>query len=122
MLRIGVALSSAGRAGFKGVTEATVPEPGIAPIPPLTAREREVLQQAALGMSNRQIGDQLNIAEQTVKNHLSSAMRKLSIHDRTQAVVMALGHGWIALPVIADADTPAPGDVPFATRAAAEPA
>ena len=65
----------------------------------LTRREREVLEQAALGMSNRQIGDELNIAEQTVKNHLSSAMRKLRIHDRTQAVVMALGEGWIPMPI-----------------------
>ena len=50
-------------------------------------------------MSNRQIGEALDIAEQTVKNHLSSAMRKLSIHDRTHAVVIAIGHGLIALPV-----------------------
>jgi DNA-binding NarL/FixJ family response regulator len=65
----------------------------------LTPREREVLEHAALGMSNRQIGDMLNIAEQTVKNHLSSAMKKLSLHDRTQAVVLALGSGLINLPV-----------------------
>ena len=58
-----------------------------------------MLEQAALGLTNRQIGDELNIAEQTVKNHLSSAMRKLRIHDRTQAVVMALGEGWIAMPM-----------------------
>jgi DNA-binding NarL/FixJ family response regulator len=65
----------------------------------LTRRQREVLEQAALGMSNRQIGEQLNIAEQTVKNHLSSAMLKLDLHDRTHAVVMALGEGWIAMPI-----------------------
>jgi two-component system, NarL family, response regulator DegU len=76
-----------------------VPEPQREPIRALTVREREVLQKAALGMSNRQIGEDLNIAEQTVKNHLSSAMRKLEIHDRTHAVVMALGQGWITLPV-----------------------
>lgn len=66
---------------------------------PLTRREREILEHAALGMSNRQIGEQLSIAEQTVKNHLSSAMKKLSLHDRTQAVVLALGNGLINLPV-----------------------
>lgn len=65
----------------------------------VTPREREVLELAALGMSNRQIGTQLAIAEQTVKNHLSSAMKKLSLHDRTQAVVMALREGWISMPV-----------------------
>jgi len=65
----------------------------------VTPREREILQLAALGMSNRQIGTQLTIAEQTVKNHLSSAMKKLSLHDRTQAVVLALSEGWISVPI-----------------------
>jgi two-component system response regulator DegU len=76
-----------------------VPDSADRPIRTLTAREREVLQQAAFGLSNREIGGQLQIAEQTVKNHLSSAMRKLEIHDRTHAVVLALGSGWITLPV-----------------------
>ena len=65
----------------------------------LTPREREVLEQAARGMSNRQIGEALHIAEQTVKNHLGSAMRKLSLHDRTHAVVFAIGSGLIGFPV-----------------------
>jgi DNA-binding CsgD family transcriptional regulator len=73
----------------------------------LTPRERQVVQQAALGMSNRQIGEELEIAEQTVKNHLSSAMRKLSIRHRTSAVVVALGQGLISVPVV-----PAQGATP----------
>jgi DNA-binding NarL/FixJ family response regulator len=64
----------------------------------LTPREREVLEHAALGMSNRQIGDALEIAEQTVKNHLGNVMRKLSLHDRTHAVVFAIGEGLIPMP------------------------
>lgn len=76
-----------------------MPDPGSGQTRTLTTREREVLQHAALGLSNRQIGDALSIAEQTVKNHLSSAMRKLEIHDRTHAVVLALGSGWIMLPI-----------------------
>lgn len=66
---------------------------------PLTPRECDVLQHAAFGLSNRLIGERLGIAEQTVKNHLANAMRKLSIHDRTQAVVFAIGAGWIGIPV-----------------------
>jgi DNA-binding NarL/FixJ family response regulator len=66
---------------------------------PLTRRERVVLEHAALGMSNRQIGEQLSIAEQTVKNHLSSAMKKLSLHNRSQAVTIALRSGLISFPV-----------------------
>ena len=76
-----------------------MPESGTDAGRSLTRREREVLEQAALGMSNRQIGEALEIAEQTVKNHLSSAMRKLSLHDRTHAVVLAIGEGLISLPV-----------------------
>ncbi len=76
-----------------------VPDPGTDAARMLTRREREVLQQAALGMTNRQIGAALDIAEQTVKNHLSSAMRKLALHDRTHAVVIAIGQGLISLPV-----------------------
>lgn len=71
---------------------------------PLTPRERDVLEHAALGMSNRQIGEQLSIAEQTVKNHLSSAMKKLALHSRGQAVVLALGSGLISLPVANESD------------------
>jgi DNA-binding NarL/FixJ family response regulator len=80
-------------------TEVAMPNPRNRRDGRLTPREREVLQQAALGMSNRQIGDELDIAEQTVKNHLSSAMRKLSIRDRTSAVVLAFGQGLISIPV-----------------------
>lgn len=66
---------------------------------PLTARQRDVLQHAAFGLSNKLIGEELGIAEQTVKNHLANAMRNLEIHDRTHAVVVAIGEGWIGLPV-----------------------
>ena len=77
-------------------------DPGDAADQRLTPREREVLEQAALGLSNRQIGEVLDIAEQTVKNHLNNAMRKLSLHDRTHAVVFAIGSGLIGLPVPAN--------------------
>ena len=76
-----------------------MPDPGDDRDRRLTRREREVLEHAALGMSNRQIGDALHIAEQTVKNHLGSVMRKLSLHDRTHAVVFAIGEGLIPMPV-----------------------
>jgi DNA-binding NarL/FixJ family response regulator len=84
-----------------GTTEGAVQD-GEAVGRTLTPRERQVLEHAALGLSNRQIGDTLEIAEQTVKNHLNSAMRKLSLHDRTHAVVFAIGSGLISLPVPRD--------------------
>jgi DNA-binding NarL/FixJ family response regulator len=64
---------------------------------PLTPREREVLDHIAEGMTNRQVADALGISEQTVKNHVSSILRKLSLNDRTQAVVYAIRQGWVRL-------------------------
>ncbi len=62
---------------------------------PLTSRELEILSYAARGYINRQIADKLGISEQTIKNHMSSILRKLDASDRTQAVVLALHNGWI---------------------------
>lgn len=87
-----------------------MPESSSEPDRRLTPRERQVLQQAALGMSNRQIGEELQIAEQTVKNHLSSAMHKLAIRDRTSAVVIALGQGLISIPVVSPQDAALDGE------------
>jgi RNA polymerase sigma factor (sigma-70 family) len=62
---------------------------------PLSPREKEVLEHAGKGRSNREIARAMNISEQTVKNHLTSVMRKLAVNDRTHAVVYALQQGWI---------------------------
>ena len=66
---------------------------------PLSAREIEVLDQIAGGSANKEIADALGISTQTVKNHISSILRKLSLHARTQAVIYALQRGWIDTPV-----------------------
>lgn len=63
----------------------------------LTRREREVLQLMAEGKSNRAIGEFLFISEKTVKNHVSSILQKLSVQDRTQAVVISIKNGWVKL-------------------------
>jgi DNA-binding NarL/FixJ family response regulator len=70
---------------------------------PLSAREVEVLDQIAQGNSNKKIAQVLSISDQTVKNHLTSIMRKLAVNDRTQAVVHALQQGWIKFPEAAPA-------------------
>jgi two-component system response regulator DevR len=53
----------------------------------LTEREREVLDLIAEGLSNRQIGERLFLAEKTVKNYVSSLLAKLGMERRTQAAV-----------------------------------
>lgn len=59
----------------------------------LTARELEILQLIVEGRSNAQIAAALYISEKTVKNHITNILRKLDLHDRTQAAVFALRHG-----------------------------
>jgi DNA-binding NarL/FixJ family response regulator len=63
----------------------------------LSAREQEVLELLAQGMSNKAIAEELYISEKTVKNHVSSILRKLSVNDRTQAVIVALKNGLVSL-------------------------
>ncbi|MDD2922911.1 MAG: response regulator transcription factor [Anaerolineales bacterium] len=71
-------------------------EPG-SPYRPLSDREMEVLDCVVRGMSNKEIANLLNISHQTVKNHVTSILRKFGVEDRTQAVVFALKRGWVTL-------------------------
>lgn len=64
-------------------------------ISPLSPRETEILEYIAQGNSNKEIAHALGICNQTVKNHVTSIMRKLAANDRTHAVVLALRHGLI---------------------------
>ncbi|HBN95357.1 MAG TPA: DNA-binding response regulator [Firmicutes bacterium] len=59
----------------------------------LTNRELEILQYICEGLSNKEIANALFISEKTVKNHITSLLRKLEVEDRTQAAVFAVSHG-----------------------------
>lgn len=59
----------------------------------LSAREREALCLMVAGRSNREISEELNIKEATVKLHVSVILMRLQVTDRTQAVVEALKRG-----------------------------
>lgn len=67
------------------------------PYQPLSPREMEVLIYITQGMSNKEIANSLVISHQTVKNHVTSILRKLGVDDRTQAAIYALRHGWVQL-------------------------
>jgi len=61
----------------------------------LTPRETEVLRLVAEGLSNREIADRASASEETVKTHVSRILAKLSLRDRTQAVIAAYEYGLI---------------------------
>jgi DNA-binding NarL/FixJ family response regulator len=62
---------------------------------PLTKRESEVLKQLALGLSNKEIAQALDISYETVKEHVQHILRKLAVADRTQAAVWAVRKGLV---------------------------
>ncbi len=74
---------SNGQTGFRGAVRSVVP----------SSREWEILRCLSSGKSNKAIARELNIAETTVKVHIKSLLRKLSVSNRTQAAIWALNNG-----------------------------
>ena len=79
------------------------PVPQDNPATPLSAREREILDLLARGLSNKEIGARLNLSPFTVKNHLARVFEKLHVRCRTEAVMAFLhsgpkGAGPVAVP------------------------
>jgi DNA-binding NarL/FixJ family response regulator len=62
----------------------------------LSAREKDVLQALASGLTNKEIGNKLGIAENTVKNHLKNILGKLHLENRVQAATFALQKGFVS--------------------------
>jgi two-component system NarL family response regulator len=60
-----------------------------------SAREAASLQLVSRGLSNKEIAQHLGVSEATAKTFLARIMRKMGVHDRTQAVLVALERGWI---------------------------
>lgn len=61
----------------------------------LTAREVEVVQLLAKGLSNQEIADHLSISEKTVRSHITHLFAKMGVEDRTQAVLLAIQRGLV---------------------------
>jgi DNA-binding NarL/FixJ family response regulator len=78
-------------------TARTVTFPGTAqaaePWPELTRRQRDVLAFISQGKSNKLIADALSMSESTVKAHVKQIIRRLNVANRTQAALVATGHG-----------------------------
>lgn len=71
--------------------------PEAAEAPELTARELEVLQLLARGLSNRAIADALYVSDRTVQAHLTSIFAKMGVTSRLEAVLAAVRRGWLTL-------------------------
>jgi DNA-binding NarL/FixJ family response regulator len=65
--------------------------------PELHPRELQILDLAAQGKVNKEIGNQLSISERTVQTHLVNIFRKLGVNSRTEAIIRALKEGWLVL-------------------------
>ncbi|TBL69921.1 response regulator [Paenibacillus thalictri] len=62
---------------------------------PLTSREKEILECVARGSSNKEISEDLDISEHTVKNHLKNILQKLHLDNRVQLMRYAYEKGWL---------------------------
>ncbi len=78
---------------FASRTPADTPE--AARLAELTGRETDVLRLIAGGLSNAEIAEALNVAEETVKSHVGRLFRKLGLRDRAQAVIFAYESGLV---------------------------
>ncbi len=89
--------------------------------PPLSTRELAVLDCAAQGFSNKEIAEALFLSEQTVKNHLTSVLRKLDVDDRIGAIRHAVLRGWMEIGPAVRPALPAAVAVPAGRSAAPTP-
>jgi DNA-binding NarL/FixJ family response regulator len=86
---------------------------------PLTPRELAILRHVAGGLKNREVGELLDVSEQTIKNHLSSILHKLGVPNRTLAVTYAVRQGWLTLDEMGAEHSADPsGDAPTAVPSA----
>ena len=74
---------------FFDAMDAFIPSAGVTSFPELTDRERDVLDLVARGLDNAQVAARLNLSEKTVRNHVSRIFDKISVENRSQAIVAA---------------------------------
>jgi DNA-binding NarL/FixJ family response regulator len=78
------------------LTQPTRARPGV--FGAITDREKQVLQMLVSGLSNKEIGAPLGIAERTVKAHIAKMLRKIGVHNRIELSVHAVAHSLVSLP------------------------
>jgi len=88
---IGIVLQDAGAFPPQVVQKLTRSSSGD-PLAKLSARELEIAEYVANGLSNKMIGAKLNLSDNTVRNHLANIMQKLNFHNRVQVATLVLQH------------------------------
>jgi DNA-binding NarL/FixJ family response regulator len=73
--------------------ELTATKPDDDPLTVLTDRERDILGLVAEGLTNREIGDRLHLAEKTIKHYMTNVLQKLHVRSRVEAALLAQKHG-----------------------------
>ena len=63
------------------------------PLTTLTERERDILSLVAEGLTNREIGENLHLAEKTIKHYMTNVLQKLHVRSRVEAALLAQKHG-----------------------------
>ncbi len=97
-------VAAAVHAALAGLLVLSAPLGAAVERPPLTPREKQILALVVMGFTNREIADQLVLAESTVKSHLFSAFRRLGVRSRSEAVALitdpsrGLGSGILTIP------------------------
>jgi DNA-binding NarL/FixJ family response regulator len=94
------------RQALEGLADPAGPARDPSVLDRLTARERAVLAQLALGRSNAEIGARLEVAEETVKSHVKQLLTKLGVRNRVQAAVLAYETGLVALGTMSEGGDP----------------
>jgi two-component system, NarL family, nitrate/nitrite response regulator NarL len=76
--------------------------PSVPGAPTLTLRQLEVINMLGQGLANKEIAQQLNVAERTVKAHVSAVFEALSVRNRTEAVLAAQRYGFLSRAPVQD--------------------
>lgn len=77
--------------------------------PPLTCREREILELIATGLQNKEVARELHISSVTVRNHVQNILAKLDVHSKLEAVSLAYRRAWVRGPALPGTPSEATG-------------
>ncbi len=97
-------LSKDGKECVRPKCDYRTPPPLKTEMHPLSRRELDIVEHILVDGCNKTIAKRLNITDQTVKRHVSSAMVKTRTHNRTELAMYALSKGWVKVPQLDESE------------------